>query len=160
MKNQSNERGSKYGNLLDGFMDSGNTKDYNGTFVKESENRYGNLMRDVSQNNKYLDTMETMVNSMDDLKRKRAEENCQFDEKIRKRIERKKQEHEERADKNNAFINDFLQKKENEQKMEEIKAQERERREAKEQKVYSDIDKLINIDPKLADAYVDLISKM
>lgn len=159
---------NKYGNLLDKFANGEKTNDYNGMLdsekqkcIKESENRYGNLLRNVSQNSKHLDTMENMVNSMDNLKRKRAEENRQFDERLQNRIEREKQGQEERTGKNNVFINDFLQKKRTEQEREEIKAQERERekmKEAEEQKAYSNIDRLMSINPKLADAYVGVMA--
>ena len=43
--------------------------------------------------------------------------------------------------------------------MKERKSQERMKRQSEEQKLYSDIDELMSIDPKLADAYMDVVAK-
>jgi len=98
-----------------------------------------------------------MVNLEDDRRRrkiKEAEEEREINAKRQKRIEREKQEHENRLARNNAFVNDFLEKKKSEQALKDKEAQDKRKREEEEQKLYSDIDKLMNIDPKLADAYI------
>ena len=44
--------------------------------------------------------------------------------------------------------------------MKDRESQKRRKRELEEQKLYSDIDELMSIDPKLADAYVDIMAKI
>lgn len=152
---------NRYGELLDKYINSGNSKDYNGMldrekqkYIGEAENRYGDLLKNVKPD---MNCLNTMVNLEDDRRRrkiKEAEEEREINAKRQKRIEREKQEHENRLVRNNAFVNDFLEKKKNEQILKDKEAQDKRKKEEEEQKLYSDIDKLMNIDPKLADAYI------
>ncbi len=57
-------------------------------------------------------------------------------------------------------MNDFLEKKKNEQALKDKEAQDKRKKEEEEQKLYSDIDKLMKRNPKLADAYVDVVAKI
>ncbi len=150
----------KYGNLLDKFMD-GDSKAYNGMLDKEKqkyigkeEDRYGDLLKNAKPDMHCLDIMVNLENDRNRRIALEAEKEQQLNIDRQRRIEHEKQKHEEHIARNNAFVNEFLEKKKNEQEMRDRKVQEIKKREEEEGKLYSDIDKLMSIDFKLADAYI------
>lgn len=157
----------KYGKLLDRFMIKENSKDYNRMLDREKQkcrdeeqSRYGDLLKNVNPDLNRLNMMVNLENDRNIRKKKEAEEDRKRDIDRRRRIEDEKQKHEERVAKNSAFVNDFLEKKRTKQEMKNRQIQEKNKRKAVEQKIYKDIDKLMNIDPKLADAYVGVIANV
>lgn len=70
------------------------------------------------------------------------------------RIEREKREQQERRDKHEAYINNFLDKKEAERKAVERKKQE----EAEKADFYKRVERLANIDPHLAEVYIQTLN--
>lgn len=157
----------KYGKLLDRFMTKENLKDYNRMLDREKQkckdegqSKYGDLLKNVNPDLNCLNTMVNLENDRNIRRKKEVEEDRQRNIDRQRRIEDEKQKHEERVAKNSTFVNDFLEKKRTKQEMKDRQIQEKNKREAEEQKIYRDIDKLMNIDPKLADAYVGVIANV
>ncbi len=158
---------NKYGNLLDKYINGNNSKVYNGMIdnarqkcAGEAGNRYGNLLKNVKPD---MDCLNTMVNLEDERRRKKAKEaeaERESNAKRQNRIEREKKEHENHVASNTKFVNDFLEKKRNEQERKDRETQGKRKKTEEEQKIYSDIDKLMNISPKLADAYVGVMANI
>lgn len=153
---------NKYGHLLDKYMDGGNKKDYSGILQKEEKkykgtenDRYGNLLENAKSDTTLYDDMLSVDCAAKQLRQEREQEYRQNNIRMQERIEREKCEMDERIDKNNAFVNSYLEKKQTEQEAM-VKAREEKRKEEEEQQeLYNSIDRLMNISPKLADAFVE-----
>ena len=85
-------------------------------------------------------------------RRNKAEEERQEQERIQKNRERKEQELQARKDKNTAFVEDYLAKKEAEQKA----IEEKKKKEAEQAEIYKHIEKLMQTSPKAAEAYAEI----
>jgi len=153
---------NKYGHLLDKYMDGDNKKDYNGILhkaekkYKGTENsRYGNLLDNAKPDYKLYDDIINVSDTCRAARQHKEEEERQIQAKRQERIEREKREMDERIDRNNAFVNSYLEKKQAEQEAVRKAREEKRREEAEQQKLYNSIDRLMNISPKLADAFVE-----
>ena len=80
-------------------------------------------------------------------------EKCQHDlERIQKNRERKEQELQAHIDKNTAFVDDYLAKKEAEQKA----IEDKKKKEAEQAEIYKHIEKLMETSPEAAKAYAEI----
>lgn len=71
------------------------------------------------------------------------------------RIEREKRKMDEHIERNNAFVNSYLEKKQAEQESTRRGREKKRKEEAEQQELYNSIDRLMNISPKLADVFVE-----
>ena len=119
---------NKYGDLLDKYMDNAHG-DYRTKQEREEEarGRYGNLLDHAKPDNKIYEDMIAVDNVCGNIRRQREDEYERVNLYRQERIEREKKEYEERVVRNDAFVNDFLQKKEAERKAEDEKRKAAER---------------------------------
>ena len=120
----------KYGGLLDKYMDDKHV-DYRIKMEceKEAKNKYGSLLEKAKPNDTILNDILNVSNACRNIQQKKANEYEQAN--IRRQ---------ERTDRNNAFVNSYLEKKEAERKAAEKKRLEAER----EQSFLNGIQRMIN----------------
>lgn len=150
---------NKYGHLLDKYMDGCEKKDYSGILQKEEQkykdtenNRYGNLLENAKPDYKLYGNILRVSDTCRAVRQHKAEEERQLRTKRQERIEREMDEH---IEKNNAFANSYLEKKQAEQEAIRKAREEKSKEETEQQELYKSIDRLMNISPKLADAFVE-----
>ena len=145
---------SKYGNLLDQYMDD-KYVDYGTTKKREveAEDRYGDLLNNEKPNKKLYDDMLKVDNMCRNLRQHREDEYEQAKRKRQEQIEREKADLQERKDKHDDFINDYLRKKETEDEAVEKKKKEK----AEKEDLYKKVERLANIDPHVAEVYVQTL---
>ena len=138
---KNNETQNKYGHLLDKYVDGAHA-DYQTKQEREEEARsiYGHLLDYAKPNNKIYEDILGMDDACRRVRQQRAEANIQANIRRQERIEREKREQQERTDRNNAFVNSYLEKKEAERKAAEEKRKEAER----EQSFLNSIQRMIN----------------
>lgn len=152
---------NKYGHLLDKYLDGG--KKYTHPLSEkeaqnkkeECENKYGNLLDNAKPNYKLYDDMLAVDQAINKRNQKREEENKQVNIRRQERIEREKQEEQEHRDLNDKYVNAYLDKKKAEQ--EAIKKKKEE--EAEKQDFYQRVERLMNIDPHMAEVYIKTQNK-
>ena len=144
----------KYGGLLNKYMDDANI-DYATKMAreKESEDKYGGLLDKAKPDDTILNDILNVSNACRNIQRKRADEYEQANLRRQERIEREQAELQERQDKHTAYINDFLKKKEAEQEAIAKKKKE----EAEKADYYKRVERLANIDPHMAEVYIQTV---
>lgn len=144
----------KYGGLLNKYMDDANL-DYatKMTREKESKDKYGGLLERAKPDDTILNDILNVSNACRNIQRKRADEYEQANLRRQERIERERREEQERRDRHEAYINNFLDKKEAEHKAAEKKKQE----EAKKADYYKRVERLANIDPHMTEVYIQTV---
>lgn len=127
---KNNETQNKYRHLLDKYVDSTHA-DYHTRQEREEEarSRYGHLLDYAKPNNKIYEDILGMDDACRRVRQQRAED-----------YERANIRRQERTDRNNAFVNSYLEKKEAERKAAEEKRKEAER----EQNFLNGIQRMIN----------------
>ena len=138
---RNNESQNKYEHLLDKYVDDAHA-DYHTRQEREEEarSRYGHLLDYAKPNNKIYEDILGMDDACRRVRQQRAEDYEQANIRRQERIEREKREQQERTDRNNAFVNSYLEKKEAERKAAEEKRKEAER----EQSFLNSIQRMIN----------------
>ena len=154
---------NKYGNLLDKYMGGGEKKDYSGMLQKEEKkykgtenDRYGNLLENAKPDYTLYDGILNVSDTCRAARKQKAEEEHQIQTRIQERIEREKCEMDEHINRNKAFVNSYLEKKQAEQEAIRKEREEKRKEEAEQQELYNSIDRLMNISPKLAHAFVEI----
>lgn len=144
----------KYGGLLNKYMDDANL-DYATKMAreKESKDKYGGLLERAKPDDTILNDILNVSNACRNIQRKRADEYEQANLRRQERIERERREEQERRDRHEAYINNFLDKKEAEHKAAEKKKQE----EAKKADYYKRVERLANIDPHIAEVFIQTV---
>lgn len=144
----------KYGGLLNKYMDDANL-DYATKMAreKESKDKYGGLLDRAKPDDTILNDILNVSNACRNIQRKRADEYEQANLRRQERIERERREEQERRDRHEAYINNFLDKKEAERKAVEKKKQE----EAEKADFYKRVERLANIDPHMAEVYIQTV---
>ena len=149
---------NKYGNLLDKYLDDNNNNsnrimdDFKRRKKDEGNGRYGTLFDNVGELRTIYDSMLDCEKATSEYRRNKAEEERQEQERIQKNRERKEQELQAHRDKNTAFVEDYLAKKEAEQKA----IEEKKKKEAEQAEIYKHIEKLMQTSPKAAEAYAEI----
>lgn len=154
-----NNTESRYGNLLDKYMKL--ESNYVSTYAQKKKQeeqmceRYGGLLDNVkSPEHKIYETLIKLEDANVERKRKEAEEEEQKQLRIRERREREVRELQERKDRNDAIINNMLEKKKAEQEAYEKRKQE----EAEHQKNLDRVAWLVNnVSERAALAYAQWI---
>lgn len=138
---------NKYGHLLDKYMDDKHV-DYKTKQEREEEarGRYGHLLDYAKPDYSTLEVMVKLEESNRERRRKEAEEEERANQRRQERIEREKREKQERIDRNNTFVNSYLEKKEAERKA----AEEKRLKDEREQNFLNGIQKLIDIKDETA----------
>lgn len=162
MQNNNNNK-NRYGNLLDKYMDGGNEKKSYSPMLnreiskhkEEGKDRYGNLLKNAKPNDKIYDDILNVDNACRRLRQNEEEEARQNLLRRQERIEREQRELQERIERNDAFVNDMLEKKRAEQEAVEKKKKE----EAEKADFYKRVERLMNIDPHMAEVYIKAQSK-
>ncbi len=141
----------KYGGLLDKYMDDKHV-DYRIKMEceKEAKNKYGSLLEKAKPNDTILNDILNVSNACRNIQQKKANEYEQTNIRRQERIEREQREEQERRDRQDAFINDYLKKKETEQKA----IAQKKKEEAEKADFYKRIERLANIDPHMAEVYI------
>lgn len=113
---------NKYGHLLDKYMDGSEKKDYSGILQKEEKkykgaenDRYGNLLENAKPDYTLYDGILDVSDTCRAARQQKAEEERQIQERMQERINREKREMDEHIERNNAFVNSYLEKKQAEQ---------------------------------------------
>lgn len=147
---------SKYENLLDKYMDDKHV-DYRTEQEHEQAERgkYGNLLDHAKSNNTLYDGILNVDNMCRRIRQQRADEYEQDNVRRQERIEREKADLQERKDKYETFVNDFLNKKEAELKAAEKKKKE----EAEKAGFHKRVERLANINPHMAEVYVQTLNR-
>lgn len=145
---------NKYGHLLNKYMDDNNV-DYRTKQERETEakDKYGGLLDKAKPNNKILDDILNVSNACRNIQQKRADEYEQGNLRRQERIERERREEQERKDRHEAYINSYLDKKEAECKAVEKRKQE----ETEKADFYKSVENLANIDPHIAEVYIQTV---
>ena len=132
----------KYGGLLDKYMDDKHV-DYRIKMECEKEEK-------AKPNDTILNDILNVSNACRNIQQKKANEYEQTNIRRQERIEREQREEQERRDRQDAFINDYLKKKETEQKA----IAQKKKEEAEKADFYKRIERLANIDPHMAEVYI------
>mgnify|MGYP002510676700 CR=1 FL=1 len=138
---------NRYGHLLDRYMNDTHV-DYKTKQERkeESRSRYGHLLDYAKPDYSILENMVKIEESGRERRRKEDEEEKRANQRRQERIEREKMERQKRIDKNSAFVDSFLAKKEAERKAVEEKRKEAER----EQNFLNNIQRMIDIKDETA----------
>ena len=133
---------NKYEHLLDKYVDDAHA-DYRTKQEREEEARskYGHLLDYAKPNHKIYEDIIKLDDMCRSVRQQRAEANIQANIRRQERIEREKREQQEHTDRNNAFVNFYLEKKEAERKA----AEERRKEAEREQNFLNGIQRMINI---------------
>ena len=144
----------KYGGLLNKYMDDANL-DYatKMTREKESKDKYGGLLEKAKPDDTILNDILNVSNTCRNIRQQREDEYERSNQIRQERIEREQAELQERQDKHTAYINDFLKKKEAEQEAIARKKKE----EAEKADFYKRVERLANIDPHMAEVYIQTV---
>lgn len=152
--NKSNGTQNKYGHLLDKYMDDAHVNfSIKQGREKESKDKYGGLLDKAKLDDTILNDILNVSNACRNIQRKRADKYEQANLRRQERIERERREEQERRDKHEAYINNFLDKKEAERKAVEKKKQE----EAEKADFYKRVERLANIDPHMAEVFIQTV---
>ena len=103
--------------------------------------KYGHLLDYAKPNNKFYEDIIALDETCRNIRQQRAEEYTQANIRRQERIERERQEEQERIDANNAFVNSYLEKKEAERRA----AEEEKRLAEREQNFYNSIQRMWTI---------------
>ena len=153
-----NNNENRYGNLLDKYMDGGNEKKSYSPMLdreiskrkEEGKGRYGDLLKNAKPNDKIYEDILNVDNSCRMRRQNEAEQERQIQARRQERIEREQRELQERIDKNNAFVNNMLEKKEAERKA----AEQKKKEEAEKADFYKRVERLANIAPHMAEVFI------
>ena len=164
---QKNNNENRYGNLLDEYMDGGNKKkSYSPMLNKEiskhkdeGKDKYGDLLKNAVPNYKIYDDMLNVDNVFKRRRQNEEEAKRQNQARRQERIEREQRELQEHIDRNNALINDMLEKKRAEQEAARQKAEKKKKEEAEKANFYKNVERLSNIDPHMAEVYIKARAK-
>ncbi len=150
---------NRYGGLLDKYMDgskkyispllSKETQKYN---KSEEEKRYGDLLKNAKPNDKLYNDIINVSNMGLRLRQQRCEEERQANLRAQQRRESEERELQERMEKHDAVINSMLAKK----KAEQDAIAKKKKEEAERAEIYKHIERLMEISPQAANAYVDI----
>ena len=142
---------NKYENLLDKYMDYSNA-DYKTKQEREEETKrkYGNLLDNAKPDYSSLELMVKIDNSNTERRKREAEEEERVNQRRRERIEREKREQQERIDRNSAFVESFLAKKEAEREAERKAAEEKRLKAEREQNFLNGIQRMIEFKDETA----------
>ena len=149
---------NKYGNLLNKYMEkeSNNSNkilnDFTRSKKEEGKGKYGTLLDNVDKLPTIYDKILDVENATRRMNQEEAEKQAKHEQEIKAKHEREKQELQARRDKNTAFVDDYLAKKEAEQKA----IEEKKKKEAEQAEIYKHIEKLMKTSPKAAEAYADI----
>lgn len=153
---------NKYGNLLDKYLEGG--KKYTSPILSqeaqkynksEEEKRYGDLLKNAKPNDKLYDDIINASNAGLRLRQQRVEEERQANLRMQQRREREERELQERREKHDATINSMLERKKAEQEAIEKKKKE----EAEKADFLKRVERLANIDPHMAEVYIQTQNK-
>ncbi len=149
--NTNNDKQNKYGHLLDKYMDDAHV-DFRVKQEREQaeKDKYGGLLDKEKPDDTILNDILNVSNACQNIRQQRADEYERNNQRRQERIERERAELQERQDKHTAYINDFLKKKEAEQKVIAWKKKE----EAEKADFYQRVERLANIDPHMAEVYI------
>lgn len=157
MKQNNNNNGDRYGNLLNNYMKSIEKKEYShmleheaGKHREEGKDRYGDLLKNAKKNNKIYDDILNMDKANRMRQQREAEEEYMFRIRQQERIEKAERELQERIDRNTAAVNNMLAKK----KAEEDALKQKNKEEAEKAEFYKRVENLIEISPRLAEVYI------
>ena len=149
---------NKYGNLLDKYMEkeSNNSNkilnDFTRSKKEEGKGKYGTLLDNVDKLPTIYDKILDVENATRRMNQEEAEKQAEHEREIKLKRERKEQELQAHRDKNTAFVEDYLAKKEAEQKA----IEEKKKKEAEQAEIYKHIEKLMETSPEAAKAYADI----
>lgn len=144
----------KYGGLLNKYMDDRHV-DYRtkAEREKESKYKYGDLLDKAKPDDTILNDILNVSNACRNIRQQREDEYEQNNQRRQERIERERAEMQDRQDRHTAYINDYLKKKEAEQ---EAIAQKK-KEEVKKADFYKRVERLANIDPHMAEVYIQAL---
>lgn len=120
-----------------------------------NENRYGHLLDNFEPKDPVYDQIMKVYETGRKHRQEEAEKERKLQIKREERIEREKQEQQRHKDMNDKYVNAYLDKKEAEQKAIEKKKKE----EAEKADFYMRVERLMNIDPHIAETYIKAQNK-
>ena len=141
---RNNESQNKYEHLLDKYVDNAHAE-YSIKQEREEEdrNRYGHLLDYAKPDYKIYKDIIGIDDVCRRMRQQRADDYEQANIRMQERIENERREQQERIDRNNAFVNSYLEKKEAERKAAEEKRKEAEQ----EQKILNSIHRMSDVKP-------------
>lgn len=142
MNNNTNKNSNPYGHLLDKYLD-GTHFGYRTEKQKEEEarERYGHLLDYAKPDYKIYKDIIGVDDACRRMRQQRTDDYEQANIRRKERIENERREQQESIDRNNAFVNSYLEKKEAERKAAEEKRKEAEQ----EQKFLNSIQRMIDV---------------
>ena len=151
----------RYGNLLDKYTgkESNNSNrilnDFTRSKKEEGKGKYGTLLDNVDKLPTIYDKILDVENATRRMNQEEAEKQAKHEREIKLKRERQEQELQAHRDKNTAFVEDYLAKKEAEQKT----IEEKKKKEAEKADFYMRVERLMNIDPHIAETYIKAQNK-
>ena len=120
-----------------------------------NENRYGHLLDNFEPKDPVYDQIMKVYETGRKRRQAEAEKEKKLQIKREERIEREKQEQQRHKDMNDKYVNAYLDKKKAEQEAVEKKKKE----EAEKADFYMRVERLMNIDPHIAETYIKAQNK-
>ena len=120
-----------------------------------NENRYGHLLDNFEPKDPVYDQIMKVYETGRKRRQAEAEKERKLQIKREERIEREKQEEQRHKDMNDKYVNAYLDKKKAEQEAIEKKKKE----EAENADFYMRVERLMNIDPHIAETYIKAQNK-
>lgn len=160
MNNDTNTANNKYGHLLDKYLEP-ELLDWKikQQREKEAKERYGNLLDKAKPDTSTLELMAKMENDQIERRKREGEERKVSALRRQEQIEAVKR----REERHNAEVRDYAESiilnRENRRKEAERAEQEKREAEEEQQKMYDNISGLIRINPKTAEAYVQILKE-
>ena len=141
MSNSTNKNKNAYGHLLDKYLDGNYDYRTDGQKEEEARTKYGHLLDYAKPDYKIYKDIIGVDDACRRMRQQRTDDYEQANIRRKERIENERREQQESIDRNNAFVNSYLEKKEAERKAAEEKRKEAEQ----EQKILNSIHRMIDV---------------
>ena len=150
---------NKYGHLLDKYMDSNHVDYETKQQREEAKNKYGHFLDYAKPDYSTLELMAEIENNRIERRKQETKEKELSDQRRQARIEEEIRKEDEHNEKVRNYAESIIERKQAKIKADADK-KEKERKEAEKQKdIYDRIDRLMQISPELANAYVHAIKE-
>lgn len=158
--NAGNTTKNPYGHLLDKYLDSNHVDwETRQQREKEAKSRYGHFLNYAKPDNSTLELMAKMEDDRIE-RQKQMEEERKLDALRRQEqieaVKRREDEHNARV---KGFAESIMARKEEKVKATERAEQEKREAEERQQRMYDNISGLVNINPKLAEKYLQILKE-
>ena len=153
-------KNNPYGHLLDKYLDSNHVDwETRQQREKEAKSRYGHFLNNAKPDNSTFVLMAKMEDDRIEHRKQMEEEKKLETLRRQERIEAAKRKEDEHNARVKGFAESIMARKEEKVKAAEMAKEEEQKREESQQRMYDNIGRLVRINPKLAEGYLQILKK-